>query len=176
MALTSNTPPTRDKDQHEFEEQQLPIAKLLRTPAWTKMIETNGINDTQWLKYIDPHTWDQPPPDLTQPLEPKVASTYFMQSYYEAVISVRKAQTAGKTTPRQRLRERFQEKLEGWTNYQFDQMSREIRKTYVDLLKEVYGPIQGRKINDKLVRFLQEKEEQTGKGQRATTALPQIVL
>ncbi|KAH8837671.1 hypothetical protein MCOR01_011273 [Pyricularia oryzae] len=141
MASTSNTPPTRDKDQHEFEEQQLPIARLLRTPAWTKMIETSGISDTQWLRYIDPHIWDQPPPDLTQPLEPKVASTYFMQSYYEVVISVRKVQAAGKTTPRQRLRERFQEKLEGWTSYQFDQMSREIRKTYVDLLEEVCGPI-----------------------------------
>ncbi|KAH8838892.1 hypothetical protein MCOR01_010322 [Pyricularia oryzae] len=133
MASTSNTPPTRDEDQHEFEEQQLPIARLLRTPAWTKMIETSGISDTQWLRYIDPHAWDQPPPDLTQPLEPKVASTYFMQSYYEVIIS---------------------EELEGWTNYQFDQMSREIRKAYVDLLEEVCGPIQGRKINDKLVRFL----------------------
>ncbi|KAH9436125.1 hypothetical protein MCOR02_012541 [Pyricularia oryzae] len=176
MASTSNTPPTRDEDQHEFEEQQLPIARLLRTPAWTKMIETSGISDTQWLRYIDPHAWDQPPPDLTQPLEPKVASTYFMQSYYEAVISVRKAQAAGKTTPRQRLRERFQEELEGWTSYQFDQVSREIRKAYVDLLEEVCGPIQGRKINDKLVRFLQEEEEQAGEGQRATAALPQVVL
>ncbi|KAI6571855.1 hypothetical protein MCOR06_011768 [Pyricularia oryzae] len=64
-----------------------------------------------------------------------------MQSYYEAVISVRKAQAAGKTTPRQRLRERFQEELEGWTSYQFDQVSREIRKAYVDLLEEVCGPI-----------------------------------
>ncbi|KAI6605044.1 hypothetical protein MCOR08_011892 [Pyricularia oryzae] len=140
------------------------------------MIETSGISDTQWLRYIDPHAWDQPPPDLTQPLEPKVASTYFMQSYYEVVISVRKAQAAGKTTPRQRLRERFQEELEGWTNYQFDQVSREIRKTYVDLLEEVCGPIQGRKINDKLVRFLQEEEEQAGEGQRATAALPQVVF
>lgn len=103
-------------------------------------------------------------------------STYFMQLYYETVVSVRKAQAAGKITPKQRLRERFQEELEGWTSYQFDQISREICKAYVDLLEEVCGLTQGRRINDKLVRFPQDKKEQTGEGQRATTTTPQVVF